>query len=336
MTQSDTALSAQAHIDALVRSTGAADPVSAIRSRAKTAIQRYRSTFGEPSMPINMDALASLLGIGISDQYPGHSQDAELVPATGGRVSIRVNPDRPETRKRFSVGHEISHTFFPNYEMKMWCRTDARYRRRGNPDDLLEALCDIGSAELLMPVPWFLKHAADVTSGAAFVSLAQRCAVSREAALRRYAELHSGCVAAVFLSWKLKPIQRQTIGCLDQRSLFGTDPVEEARRAKKLRIDYLIPSLKFADDGYYLPKDKSVQNNGLLYDAASTGKPCEGECHLNIGPASGHYRVIAVPVWTDDDDVGPDGENSLGAIIEPIDVKPASRGCLQSGPQLFD
>jgi hypothetical protein len=28
-------------------------------------------------------------------------------------VAIRVNPDRPETRRRFSIGHEIAHTFFP-------------------------------------------------------------------------------------------------------------------------------------------------------------------------------------------------------------------------------
>ena len=220
--------------------------------------------------------------------------------------------------------------------MKTWCRTDARHRRRDSPDDLLEALCDIGAAELLMPVPWFLNHAADVRSGAAIVGLAQRYGVSREAALRRYAELHSGSVAAVFLSWKLKPIQRRTIGCLEQDSLFGTDRREDARRARKLRIDYSIPSLTFDAAGYYLPPHKSVQNDGPLYDAASTGQSCEGECYLDIGPAAGRYRVMAVPVWTDDEDAGPGGENTLGAIIEPIDVQPASRRCLAPGPQLFD
>ena len=28
---------------------------------------------------------------------------------------MRLNPDRPVTRQRFSIGHEITHTFFPDH-----------------------------------------------------------------------------------------------------------------------------------------------------------------------------------------------------------------------------
>lgn len=331
-----TPVSARALIDALVRSTGAPDPPSAIRIKASDAIEHFRSAVGELTMPLNVDALASLLGIAITDEYPGHSEDAELVSTIDGRVSIRVNPDRPGTRKRFSVGHEISHTFFPNYQVKTWCRTDARYRRRENPEDLLEMLCDIGSAELLMPLPWFTQDVAGVTAGAGLVDLALKYVVSREATLRRFAELHSGCVAAVFLSWKLKPTQQWTIGQISQHHLFGADPAERARRAKKLRVDYSIPSRDFAQAGYYVPADKSVEDDGPLYEAASTGRPCEGEAQIDLGSASGRHRVLAIPVWTDDGDLGPNGESAVGAIIEPLDVRPATRKRAQSGPKLFE
>ena len=312
-------------IDALVRSTSAPDAFAAIRAKARNAIEQFRATFGDPTMPLDVDALASLLGIGRSDAAPAHSRDAELVPVGDGRVAIRVNPDQPETRKRFSVAHEISHTFFPNYETKTWCRTDARYRRRDNPEDLLEMLCDIGASELILPAPWFIQDAAVVTTGAGLVDLARKYAASREATLRRFAESHPGNVAAVFLSWKLKPTQQSTIGNIDQHNLFDEDPVDNARRAKKLRLDYSIPSPMFAEAGHYLPADKSVENDGPLYEAASTGRPSEGECRLDLGPAGGRYRVLAVPIWTEDGDLGSRGENALGAIIEPLELK-ASRG----------
>ena len=322
-------------IDELVRSSRAPDPFAAIRMKARNAIEQFRATFGEPTMPLDVNVLASLLGIGRSDDAPAHSEDAELVPAGGGRVAIRVNPDRPETRKRFSLAHEICHTFFPGYHTKTWCRTDARCRRRDDPDDLLEMLCDVGASELIMPAPWFIEDAAVLTTGAGLVEIAQKYVASREATLRRFAESHTGQLAAVFLSWKLKPTQQSTIGNVRQQNLFNTDPAENMRRAKKLRLDYSIPSSSFADAGHYVPADKSVENDGPLYVAASSGRPSEGECWLDLGPAGGRYRVIVVPVWTNDDDLGPAGENAVAAIIEPLEVK-ASRGKrLDSDPRLF-
>ena len=321
-------------IDALTRSTGASDPVAAIRSKARDAIERFRATFGEPTMPFDVEALASFLGIHLSEAAPSHSKDAELVPIGNGRVEIRVSADRPDTRRRFSIAHEISHTFFPNYQVKKWCRTDARHRRRDNPDDLLEKLCDIGASELILPAPWFVLDAANVTSGVGLVELAEYVA-SREATVRRFAESHSGEIAAVFLSWKLKPTQEPTLGNIDQGDLFGTDPTDRARLAKRLRLDYSIPSGRFLEAGHYLPADKSVENDGPLYEAASSGRPCDGECTLDFGSAGGKYRILAVPVWTEQTDLGPAGENALAAIIEPLEVKTSRRASARSEASLF-
>src|SRR5690606_31829532 len=162
--------------------------------------------------PINVELLASFLGIAKSDQRPIHSPDAEISPDGTGGMTMRVNPDRPETRQRFSIPHEISHTFVPEYLTKEWCRTDARYPNRDNPDDYLEMLCDIGAAELLLPDPWFVSDAADVRDAAGITTLATKYRASREAVLRRFAETSARCVAAVFFQWKLKPTQKGRIG----------------------------------------------------------------------------------------------------------------------------
>jgi hypothetical protein len=323
-------------IDLLVRESGAADAEAAIRQQARGLIEQYRAMFADAEMPLDMEVLASLRGITKSDLPPVHSEDAELTPDGQGGVEYRVNPDRPETRQRFSVAHEITHTFFPGYQTKTWCRTDATYRRRDNPDEFVEMLCDIGASELLMPLPWFATDIVAVATAEQLLALVRTYHASREAVLRRYAEVHPRAVAAVFFSWKLKPVEYGTVGRLDQQNLFGLDPAEEARQAKKLRIDYTIPSGPFRQAGHFLPEDKSVANDGPLYTAAATGQECEGEADLDLGQAAGRFRIIAIPVWTPAGERGPRGENAVAAILEPVTLSRSKKKARQdTHPSLF-
>lgn len=317
--------STESLIKELVRSTGAIDAPAAIRLKARELIELHVASFGAPTLPIKLEVLASLRGIGRSDELPLHSPDAELVPDGTGGVTMRVNPDRPDTRQRFSVAHEISHTFFPDYTTKAWCRTDSRFRDRTNPDEYLEMLCDIGAAELLFPRPWFSQDAAAVADASGLVQLATTYHASREATMRRYAETSSESVAAVFLTWKLKPTQKATIGQKDQGNLFGVTPEQEVRDALRLRIEYTAMSEAFKADGHFLPKDKSVENEGPLYRAASTGNPAEDECFLDLGQAAGTYRVWAIPLWTAEDQLGSNRENTVAAILRPTTVRKSGR-----------
>ena len=332
------ARSTQSLIDELVRATGADTPAAAIRTKARELINTYVASFGEPTMPLDMDVLASLRSIRRSDEKPIHSPDAELSPDGAGGVTMRVNPDRPETRQRFSIAHEIAHTSFPEYTTKEWCRTDARYRDRTNPDEHLEMLCDIGAAELLFPQPWFGHDGANVSGAADLVALAATYRASREATVRRFAETSSAPIAAVYFVWKLKPTQKGTVGNQDQGNLFGISPEDEIRDALRLRIEYSIPSDAFRAEGHFLPADKSIESDGPMYQAAATGVPAEGECILDLGQAAGTYSVMAVPLWTDDEQRGPSGENAVAAILRPIDVRKPTRRKTHSneGPTLFD
>lgn len=324
-------------IERFVRETGAGDAVAAIRQRAAHVIDAFVAVFGEPkAMPLDLVALASFLGIALQEGMPSFSSDAELVPDGSGGVAMRVNPDRPETRQRFSIGHEITHTFFPDHASHVWPRADARYRTLDNPDDYLEMLCDVGAAELVLPRRWFVKDAAAVQTGEDLLLLANKYGASRHATLRRFVELHSDPLVAVFFSWKLKPTQSRTVGRPDQRNLFGISPEDEVRGAIRLRVDYAIPSKSFTTAGHYLPRDKSVSGNGPLHQAAVSGRPCDGECDLDLGQAAGRYRVNAIPLWTGSDEIGPNGEHAVAAILRPLRVsKPKKKATPADGPSLF-
>ena len=273
-----------------------------------------------------------MLGIQRSDEPPVHSPDAELVPDGSGGVAMRVNPDRPETRQRFSIGHEISHTFFPGYELKVQCRPDPLLRNRDTPTDFLETLCDIGAAELLLPIPWFTNDAATVRTAEGLVILANRYKVSREATVRRFAETHAFSLAALFFGWKLKPTEVSSFNP-EQGNLYGIDPTEEAWAARHLRLDYAIPSGPFIATGIFLPKDKSLDPEGPLQQAAN-GICAEGEADLDLGVARGRYRVMAVPLYTPTDERGPNGEMALAAIIEPIQ-QPKRKKRVQTDNRVF-
>ncbi|EMI20157.1 hypothetical protein RMSM_02915 [Rhodopirellula maiorica SM1] len=329
----------QSFIDELVRSTGASSPEEAIRAKARQLIQTCESMFGRPEMPIDVDVLTSLQGIHVSGDLPIQSPDAELAPRSEGGVEMRVHPDRPETRKRFSVAHEISHTFFPEYEQKSWCRTDARYRDRNDPDQYLEMLCDIGAAELLFPQPWFSDDANQVSNASGLVALADTYHGSREATLRRFAELSNDPIAAVFFTWKLKPVQKGVVDNEEQTNLFGLSHDEQVRDALQLRIDYSIASESFSQLGHYLPPEKSIKNDGPIFEASSTASCFDGECHLDFGPASGTYNVMAIPLPTDRNQRGPKGEHSVAAIVRPVAVQKAKKkrsATPDNSPTLFD
>ena len=326
----------QALIDELVRDSGCLTAVDAIRAKAAKLINLYVSTFGEPTMPLDMEVLSGLAGIKPSDDAPVLSEDAELVPDGTGGVTMRVNRDRPEARQRFSIAHEISHTFFPDYTTKEWCRTDSRYRDRSDPAEYLEMLCDIGAAELLLPQPWFSRDCEKVNDATGLLELSSTYNASREATLRRYAETSSEPLAAVFFYWKLKPTQKGTVGNRDQGNLFGIDPEEERQAALRLRIEYTIRSRAFEEAGYYLPADKSVKSDGPLYQAAVEGVPVDGECFLDLGQAAGTYRIAAIPLWTPEEARGAAGESAVAAVLRPVKVSQSHRKRKRTGqPSLF-
>src|SRR5205807_2495947 len=105
-------------------------------------------------------------------------------------------------------------------------------------------------------------------------------------------------------------------------NFFGTSPEEERRALSKLRVEYSISSPSFEQTGTFIPADKSVENSGIIYEAAASNSCRAGECEIDLGPCSGYFRISAIPLFTLDDAVGPAGERNVVAILEPLESRP--------------
>jgi Zn-dependent peptidase ImmA (M78 family)/O-acetyl-ADP-ribose deacetylase (regulator of RNase III) len=125
---------------------GTADPVSAIAQKTRALVLKAID-LGWSGPPFDPLRLAELLGYQV---LPDASvREARLVATQEGKPRIEYNPTRPRGRVRYSIAHEIVHTFFEDWADQV--------RHRGVPNEereddwQLEALCNIGAAEILMP-----------------------------------------------------------------------------------------------------------------------------------------------------------------------------------------
>ena len=125
---------------------GGEDPIDAVMSRARQMVVRAMDD-GWSGPPYEPTRLAGHLGMAIrqNEDVP----DARLVPGDDGRATVEYNPNRPQTRIRFSIAHEIAHTLFPDHAEKIRNRS---YDTALNTDQEVETLCNMAAAEILMPV----------------------------------------------------------------------------------------------------------------------------------------------------------------------------------------
>lgn len=303
------------HIIAIMDETEQDDPFEAIRIKARMFVREFHSTFMEEP-PFNVRAAASLRGLHWSDDDPRFSPDSEIAPEDG-RVVLRVNKDRPHTRQRFSICHEIGHTFFPDYELEVRCRSKSESTFT-DPNDLLETLCDVAASEIMFPLPWFKDRIDAIPLSAnELVALGKEFQASPESTVRRFVELRNAPLAVVYFSWKLKPTELRAFAARSQtKSLF--EDFEVPPPPKKLRVDYRITNVAFDQHCRdYIPEDKSIENEGPIFDAAQSQSAVNGTAKLEFGRINREFRIAAVPIYTLTENVGPNGECSVAAVISP-------------------
>jgi hypothetical protein len=116
---------------------------------------------------------------------------------------------------------------------------------------------------------------------------------------------------------RLQPSQiQQGIGRKDQPDMYGADPEEEARALLRLRVEYSIASGSF---DLHIPRDKSVESAGTIYTASASNSCVDGEEDLDLGPCWGMFGISALPVFTEESALGPNGEKSVVAVIRPAE-----------------
>lgn len=187
--------------------------------------------------------------------------DARTVPIGSGKIQIEYNPSRPKQRIRYSIAHEIAHTFF--HDCSESIRNRAPVPSSANSEWELEMLCNIGAAELLMPTGIIPDFKAKRLSVEGLLNLRKQYEVSAESLALRYVNITEQ-PAAVFVASR-----KDNLASADQ-----------------YHIDYLIASRGWPmklPKGFKLPKETIVGKcTAIGYTTKGQEKWAAGLGQLNI------------------------------------------------------
>jgi O-acetyl-ADP-ribose deacetylase (regulator of RNase III) len=108
--------------------------------------------------------------------------DARTVP-DGTGFTIEFNPNRPKTRIRYSICHEIAHTLFPDCHERV--RNRLTHATMTADDWQLEMLCNLAAAEFAMPIGSLPGATEELLEIDRVLELREKYKVSAEAMLLR-------------------------------------------------------------------------------------------------------------------------------------------------------
>jgi hypothetical protein len=190
---------------------------------------------------------------------------------------IQVNASHPPARRNFSICHEIGHTLMPNF----LGASEPRYDREvmaWNEEAEEEFLCDVAATELLMPRREFVPRLRGCGMRIESVAeLAIEFGSSLEATALNIVRANIDDVAVIIWEkgWNKKQLQ-----AVVNPSIFGEEegfgPVPRSFRIKSVASCGLLSD-------YHFPRNKSIEEESLIYQAAATGLAVCGHQILPIG-----------------------------------------------------
>ena len=242
---------------------GGADPVAKMEQEARRAVLDAvdQGWEGPPFDPIE---LANIRKIPVRPNAA--VADARVLPIGSG-YEIEYNPHRPRGRVNFSIAHEIAHTFFPD------CADKVRNRSREGPaesDWQLEVLCNVGAAELTMPVELFPSEDDTEVTIEEVMRLRKEFQVSAEAVLIRLVKLASTSVAC-----------------------FSATRVPREDNTAEYRMDYRIGSSRWSEvrTGWSRRRFRSW----VLDGCAAIGTTSKGGETWESDGSEVHVEAVALP-----------------------------------------
>ena len=168
-----------------VRLLNTDDPVREIIRKARrivlSAIER-----GWAGPPYDPGDLAELMNISL---VPTEDVIDARTKSERGRFRIEFNPMRPAARLRFSIAHEIGHTFFPDCAELV--RHRATHEAMTSDEWQLEMLCNVAASEILMPIGSLPDPHKFIPTVDAVLDCRRRFLASSEAVLLRLLQLTS-------------------------------------------------------------------------------------------------------------------------------------------------
>ncbi|MBI4334773.1 MAG: ImmA/IrrE family metallo-endopeptidase [Chloroflexi bacterium] len=189
-----------------------------------------------------------------------------------GNLVIYVNSRLPIARRRFTIAHEIGHTYFTKKrpdsvglaETRFGCQTEFAQNSSS-----IEALCDIFGVELLMPLP-----AATKIIRTGFPSI--RC-------IRELCSTFNVSIAAA--AWRLAEIAPVDVTIIWCREMAKPTDAKDI----KLRLDWGVSPRQ---DRLYLPRFDAVPHESLISSCYYSRLPAEGFEKLDFGSLRGSRYLV--------------------------------------------
>jgi Zn-dependent peptidase ImmA (M78 family) len=291
-------------IISLIKATGSlVDPRSAVIHQARTLTANLKRFNAVPQNGIaRMTILASIKGITVEamnvERQQAEKRDALLVTTTTGQ-QILYNPKRPPGRVAFSIAHEIAHTFFPNSvkgaRFRNICESSSKEANE------LERLCDLGGAELLMPIDEFRAATGGQYSLNNADALANLFGSSFEATVYRLATAHPGLAVSGLLRHRQRKDEERRARRLEQQeTLFPSEIKPGVNAPPKYRRQSCYLSEKCTDD-FTIRWNKSFDLASIVYQAGLNGQLHSSvEILPNEVGLRGRIEAIRAPYQRDD------------------------------------
>jgi Zn-dependent peptidase ImmA (M78 family) len=241
-------------------------------------------------IPVSLGRIVTRFGLQ-SYNAPLPGSRALTTPA----LDIFVNAHDRDSVQRFSVAHELIELLFMALKDQgcAWM-SEATFAALWTDK---ERLCELGAAELLMPMDLFkpLVEQEGVSMIAA-ERLASQCQVSLTAALRRIVDTDMAECAVI--RWRYRHSSRQFVpSAVGQLPLFG-DPTS-MDPPRKLRVERVYLSSGVRSARVFIPRGKSIEDNTLIFRAYEEGVPTSGYDTLDLANLRGRYYAESRPVAID-------------------------------------
>lgn len=249
----------------ILATAGNKDPVQFIEMKVRDVVLSAMDSgwIGPPFDPVQ---LAKILGINISAN--ASIPDARTKADKEGFFTVEFNPNKPRRRIRFSIAHEIAHTFFNDCAEEMRNREKFSYEK---DNWQLEMLCNIAAAEIVMPIGSYYDDFREQKTLWELLELRREFDVSIEAVLIRY----------------VKQGDKSFV-------IFCASKVEEGRNKGKYRFDYVIPSKKW---NVNLPTGLVLDDSSIIDECTAIGYIAQGKAYWPLLSEEVNIESVGLPPY---------------------------------------
>lgn len=243
-----------------------ANPIEVMQYHARKLLEKS----GIDNPPFLPERYAHLQGIKKIIKTDLGRIDALLLRLDDG-YAVKLNALHHPVRQNFSLAHEIAHTFLMDMDMRLGNSTTKLHSCSGGSTSAEEALCHIGAAELLMPAAKFKRYTEKYGFSIRSIwPIARAFQTSIGATTRRFTEIAPE--PCLVIAWT-----------------FREGPNSNKR---KLRILWSHqPSKKTDRDALFIPHNKSIKENSIIYEAYSSDKATTAFELLSLGNLKGSYYI---------------------------------------------